>query len=85
MMTADVLGKLKWTGKLNGCEIVIRHRGAKNDEKVISGSNVTGIKKTYFLYKNGRETFIPMHRVLIIRLYGKTIWERVIKQRGKEA
>lgn len=76
MMASDVLNKLKWTGKLKGCEIVIRHRGAESDEKTVSGSDVTEVKKSYFLYRNGKETFIPMHRILEIKLNGKSIWKR---------
>jgi uncharacterized protein (UPF0248 family) len=76
MRAYDVLGKLKWEGGLDRCMIIIRHRGAKNDRKTVSGKDVTEIKKSYFMYKDGKETFIPMHRILEIRADGKPLWKR---------
>lgn len=76
-MAFNTLNRLKWTGKLDGAEIVIRHRGAPQETKVIAGSKVTQVKKSHFYYEDGgRESFIPLHRVLEIRLGGETIWKR---------
>ncbi|MBN2331202.1 MAG: DUF504 domain-containing protein [Candidatus Aenigmarchaeota archaeon] len=76
-MAFDTLNRLKWTGKLGGAEIVIRHRGAPLERRVIAGPKVTRIKRSHFYYEDGgRERFIPLHRVLLIRLEGKTIWKR---------
>ncbi len=78
-MVYRTLGRLKWVGGLEDCEIVILHRGAPEDRKIIPGKDVTEIKKSYFYYRNisgDRETRIPMHRVLEIRLKGKVIWKR---------
>ncbi len=76
-MAYDNLNRLKWTGKLDKGEIVIRHRGAPQETKVIPGSKVTQVKKSHFYYKEGgSEGFIPLHRVLEIRLRGETIWKR---------
>ncbi|RLI99520.1 MAG: DUF504 domain-containing protein, partial [Candidatus Aenigmatarchaeota archaeon] len=60
----DFLNKLKWTGKLKGCDIVILHRGAPKNRKIINSEQITEIKKSYFMYKGERgiEVFIPMHR-----------------------
>ena len=80
MMVHDLLGRLKWKRELKECEITIRHRGAPNNKKEISGIQVTEIKKSHFFYRNDRETFIPYHRVLEIRVKGKTVWKR----HGKE-
>ena len=76
MMAYNVLGKLKWAGELKSCEIIIRHRGAPNDKKTIQGKNITEVKKSYFLYTNDRETFIPLHRILEINVKGKLIWKK---------
>lgn len=76
-MAYNTLNRLKWTGKLGGAEIAIRHRGAPGEMKVIPGSKVTQIKRSHFHYKDGgREGFIPMHRVLLIRLGGEIVWKR---------
>lgn len=83
-MAYEELNKLKWTGKLACCSVVIRHRGAPNDEKLILGRQITETKKTYFLYREeGRdmETHIPMHRVLRVMLGEKTIWEKGRRQK----
>lgn len=81
-MVYGTLSRLKWVGGLEDCEIVIVHRGAPDDRKVIPGKKVTEIKKSYFYYRNGRngrETCIPLHRVLEVRLEGKVIWKRMTK------
>ena len=75
-MVFQVLNKLKWKGGLESCEIVILHRGAPEDRKTIPGSKVTEIKRSYFSYKNGRETTIPLHRIREIRLEEKILWKR---------
>ncbi len=78
-MVNNVLNRLKWVGGLEECEIVILHRGAPGDRKVIPGKNVTEIKKSYFHYNedgSGRETHIPLHRILEIRLGKNIIWKR---------
>ena len=75
-MVYNTLNKLKWTGKLHDCMIIILHRGAPNDRKTIEGRQVTEVKKSYFMYENDKEVFIPLHRVLEIKLEGKTLWKR---------
>lgn len=75
-MVYNVLNRMKWTGKLGGCEVVILHRGAPRDRKVIAGTSITEVKKSYFSYSNERETTIPMHRILEVRHQGKVIWSR---------
>lgn len=78
-MVFQTLNKLKWKGQLKGAEVVIVHRGAKDDRKTISGQRITSIKRTHFYYRdNDHETFIPNHRVLEIWKEGKTIWKRKI-------
>lgn len=76
-MVFQTLNKLKWTGKLSKCRIVIIHRGAPDDRKVITGNQLTEVKRSYFSYElQGRETTIPNHRVLEIILDGKVIWKK---------
>lgn len=78
-MAFQTLNKLKWTDKLDRCEVVIVHRVAENDRKTIPGEKITEVKKGYFQYKNTEtreETTIPMHRVREIRVEGKTVWKK---------
>ncbi len=76
-MVFETLNKLKWTGKLEKAEIVFVHRGAEGDKKIISGKNITDIKRSHFYYKdNEHETHIPNHRVLEIRMGGKVLWKK---------
>ncbi|MEE9323390.1 MAG: RNA repair domain-containing protein [Candidatus Aenigmarchaeota archaeon] len=82
-MVSETLNKLKWTGGLAKVEIVFVHRGAKDDRKTISGRNITSIKRSHFYYRgNDRETFIPNHRVLEIRMEGKVIWRKRTVPKG---
>ena len=80
-MAFNTINRLKWTGKLGRCEIVILHRGAPDDKRIVPGAMVTQVKKSCFYYKDGdREGFIPMHRVQEIRLDGETIWKRSTRE-----
>lgn len=76
-MVFQTLNKLKWAGDLDRAEVVILSRGSPEDRKTISGRKITEVKRSHFYYKdNDRETFIPNHRVLEIRMKGKEIWKR---------
>ena len=56
---------------------MILHRGAPGDRKTVSGNSLTELKRSYFSFESGgRETTIPLHRVLEIRLDGRIVWER---------
>ncbi len=80
-MVFETLNMLKWTGKLADCEVVFVHRGAKGDRKTVSGRKITEVKRSHFHYRDDdHETHIPNHRVLEIRMGGKTLWE---KRKGK--
>jgi uncharacterized protein (UPF0248 family) len=81
-MVFQALNRLKWKGGLENCEIIILHRGAPGDIKTIRGSQVTGLDRHYFWYKNGRETTIPLHRIQEVRLEGKPVWKRKEKPKA---
>jgi uncharacterized protein (UPF0248 family) len=80
LMVFETLNRLKWTGKLQDCQVVLLHRGAPGDKKVIPGDRITQVKKSYFYYKEGAgmgdEKFIPLHRVLEIIVDGEVVWKR---------
>jgi len=82
-MAYNELNRLKWTGRLAEARVAIRHRGAPNDEKVISGSQITEVHKTHFLCmdESGNEIHIPMHRILKIESEGRVLWQKRGKSR----
>jgi uncharacterized protein (UPF0248 family) len=76
-MAFETLNKLKWTGKLADAQIVILHRGAPGDLKAISGAKITSLKRSHFYYMDDtRETHIPNHRIVEVRLEGKVLWKK---------
>lgn len=84
-MAFQVLNRLKWTGRLGESRVVILHRGAPGDRKSIPGSCIVEVKKGYFLYRadspggqprEGRETFIPNHRIREIWMGSSLVWKR---------
>ncbi len=84
-MVFQTLNRLKWKGLLGKAEIVIIHRGGERGVRHIPGSSITELRKSYFYYMPeplgqnrapSRETYIPLHRVIEIRLDGKTVWKR---------
>lgn len=80
-MAYETLNRLKWTGKLPQCHVIILHRGAPENRKTIEGRKITQIKKSHFYYKeNYDEKFIPLHRVMEINIGGKTVWKRNTKK-----
>jgi uncharacterized protein (UPF0248 family) len=85
VMSFEVLNKLKWKGGLDGCEIIILHRGAPRDRKTIQGSQVTDLDRHYFYYsESGRETTIPLHRIREIWLDRKLVWKREEKPEKRD-
>jgi uncharacterized protein (UPF0248 family) len=50
--------------KLSDLEIVIRHRGAPEDKKLVSGGRIARVSRRGFWIE---ETFIPAHRILEVR------------------
>ncbi len=81
-MVFQTLNRLKWTGRLESCTVVIRHRGAPGDRNAISGRDISEVRKSHFIVQGEyRETLIPNHRVLEITAGSGTVWKR-IRPRG---
>ena len=80
-MVYHVLGRLAWKGGIEKVDIVILHRGAPDDRKTVHGRDITSVKKGHFVYTDitGRETTIPLHRILEVRVDGKAVWKRAPK------
>ncbi|MGC8935765.1 MAG: DUF504 domain-containing protein [Candidatus Methanomethylicaceae archaeon] len=71
----DVLNKIRWTSKdgLTGVEVVILHRGAPDDRKVIRGEEIRDVAPRAIICE---DVVIPYHRVLCIRRGEEIIWRR---------
>jgi len=63
----EKINKLIWTGKLSEYEFIIIHRGAPNDEKIISGEEIVAFKNRFLILKSGM--CIPTHRIKEIRKF----------------
>lgn len=74
----DILNELKWRKSLDlrNAEIWIIHRGAKNDNKVISGFNIINLGKSFI---ETTTAIIPYHRIFKITNNNDVIFERSIK------
>ncbi|HUV24058.1 MAG TPA: RNA repair domain-containing protein [Methanomassiliicoccales archaeon] len=75
----EVLNELRWhpTRSFDRAEITYEHRGAPGDIRVISGSDIMELGRSFF---GTGESRIPYHRIRKIRLLddkGETdkIWE----------
>ncbi|CAB3288416.1 conserved protein of unknown function [Methanocaldococcus lauensis] len=66
-MLKEILNKIFWhpnyKDKIDNFEIVIIHRGAEENKKIIPLEDVE-LKGNYLIYE---DTYIPLHRILEIR------------------
>ncbi len=71
----DILNELKWRKKFafKDTEIFYIHRGAPKNTKVISGSEVLSIDKTFI---RTIDAMIPHHRIFKISYQDKTLFDR---------
>jgi len=71
----DVLNELKWREnyKIEDAMIWYVHRGAPDDTKIIPGSDIVKLGKSFI---ETREAMIPYHRVFKIVYKNKTIFQR---------
>lgn len=77
----EILNKLKWTNQLNNYVLIYISRGAPGNEEVLDLSRIVSISRDGFMFvsKDGKETYIPYHRVIEIRdKDGNTIFKRNI-------
>jgi uncharacterized protein (UPF0248 family) len=58
-------------------EVTYLDRGAPGDRSAVRGSEIKAIEGGHFIVcTGGKETFIPVHRILEIRYQGRRLWER---------
>ncbi|MGC9180286.1 MAG: DUF504 domain-containing protein [Vulcanisaeta sp.] len=65
----DILNKLKWTNQLDNYVLIYVSRGSPNNEEGLELSRITVISRDGFMFvsRDGKETYIPYHRVVEIR------------------
>lgn len=71
----DILNELKWRKKFvfQDTEIYYIHRGAPKNTKIITGSEVYSIDKTFI---KTVDAMIPHHRIFKIMYHDKTLFDR---------
>lgn len=72
------MNKIKWSsqGGLGDCEIVITHRGAPGDLKVIRGGSIRDIApRALIIDEGGEEVIIPYHRIKVIKKGELVLWQ----------
>ncbi|WP_291766911.1 DUF504 domain-containing protein [Caldivirga sp. UBA161] len=77
----DIFNRIIWTNVRNEYEVVIVSRGEPGDVKVIPlGSLVKASKDGIVIGINGAESFIPYHRILLVRrINGAVIYRKGMK------
>jgi len=71
----DILNEIKWKAQttLDDVEIYYIHRGAIYDTKIIKGSEIIDIHKTFI---ETAEAMIPHHRIFQIKYKGNVVFKR---------
>jgi uncharacterized protein (UPF0248 family) len=73
MKTRAILNRIMWDSKLKNQQgdftLTFIHRGAPNDEKTITYTQIVQVLASWFVYKDeaGEEVQIPFHRILNIK------------------
>lgn len=65
----DILNKIKWTKDLKKVTIWYIHRGALHNTKMISGDEITSIRRSFL---ETTTATIPYHRIIKV-LYGDEV------------
>ena len=69
----EVLNKIRWSGDFDEVRIWFVHRGAPDDVKVIDGSSVSDVGRSFLQVG---ESMIPHHRIFRIIYRDRVVFER---------
>lgn len=74
----DVLNELKWRhGALEEVRVAYRHRGAPDDERVLTGDRIHDLGRSFIRAEGPRGGLhLPYHRVLRIEHGRRLLWRR---------
>jgi len=81
----DVLARLRWKDHVEDwstVQLTIRHHGAPNDEKLLSGTRITALGTSFF--EIDAETQIPYHRILRIERNSEPVYVRAASSSTKD-
>ena len=77
----DLLNEIKWTKDLHTIEIWYLHRGAPHDMKIISGSEIISLGKSFL---ETTTATIPYHRIIKILFEREVLFDRWAIARDKK-
>ncbi len=76
----DLFNEIKWRFDLNRCKIYYIHRGAPGNVKILEGSKIKKIDRSFLVLEGvEEETYIPYHRIFRIEFNNHILFDRPIK------
>jgi len=76
----DIFNEIKWRFDLAKCKIYYIHRGAPGDVKIVEGSTIKNIERSFLVLDGDFEdVYIPYHRIFRIEFEGQIIFENLFK------
>ena len=77
----DIFNEIKWRFDLSRCKIYYIHRGAPGNVKIVEGSAIRNIDRSFLVLEGVMEdVYIPYHRIFRIEFNNHIIFEREIKK-----
>ena len=71
----EILNEIKWRGyPVDECTIYYLHRGAPNDTRIVSGSEIVSLGHSFFTIEH--DTSIPYHRIRRIEYGNDVVYRR---------
>jgi uncharacterized protein (UPF0248 family) len=76
----DIFNEIKWRFDLSKCKIYYIHRGAPGDVKIVEGSTIKNIERSFLVLEGDFEdAYIPYHRIFRIDFEDQIIFEKIRK------
>jgi uncharacterized protein (UPF0248 family) len=76
----DIFNEIKWRFDLAKCKIYYIHRGAPGDVKIVEGSTIKNIERSFLVLEGDFEdVYIPYHRIFRIEFDNEIIFEKIRK------
>lgn len=73
----DIFNEIKWRFNLDRCKIYYIHRGAPGNVKIVEGSAIKNIDRSFLVLEGVVEDiYIPYHRIFRIEFDGVPVFER---------
>lgn len=73
----DLFNEIKWRFNLSRCKIYYIHRGALGDVKIVEGSDIKKIDRSFLVLEGVvDDVYIPYHRILRIEFNNHIIFDK---------